>query len=144
MFLGTVPMGLVTITSNICQLGTNAFDLGLWPTFVALGLWCFCAIFSIVIAVGVPWSIITFQKEHRFEGTTAALLLPIVPPITVAAVGSVLAEVLLEKHSTLAFTVLVISYMELGVGLPLALMVLVIYLQRLILFKAPPREVIVS
>jgi tellurite resistance protein TehA-like permease len=123
MFLGTIPMGLITITSNICQLGSTAFDLGMWPTFVALGLWFVCLILSTLVAVGIPWSIVTYQKEHRFEATTAALLLPIVPPITAAATGSVLTEHLLERHPTLAFVVWNLSYIQLGIGLPLALMV---------------------
>ena len=123
MFLGTIPMGLITITSNICQLGTTSFDLGIWPTFIAVGLWFFCVALSTLVAIGVPWSIVTYQKEHRFEATTAALLLPVVPPITAAATGSVLTEHLLERHPTLAFTVWSISYMQLGIGLPLALMV---------------------
>lgn len=144
MFLGTVPMGLTTILVNISQLGTGAFDLGVWPSFVALGLWFLSAAVSLVIGVGIPWSIITYQKEHRFEGTTAALLLPIVPPVTVAAAGSVLIDQLGAQYPTLALTILVVSYLQLGIGLPLALMVQVLYLQRLILFKAPPREVIVS
>lgn len=137
-------MGLITITSNICQLGTTSFSLGIWPTFAALGLWFFCCVLSTIVAIGVPWSIVTYQKEHRFEATTAALLLPVVPPITAAATGSVITEHLLERYPTLAFVVWNISFMQLGIGLPLALMILVLYLQRLILFKVPPREVIVS
>ena len=123
MFLGTIPMGLITITSNISSLGTNSFGLGMWPTFAAVGLWFFCCILSTVVAIGVPWSIVTYQKEHRFEATTAALLLPVVPPITAAATGSVLTENLLANHPTLAFVIWNISYMQLGIGLPLALMV---------------------
>jgi tellurite resistance protein TehA-like permease len=144
MFLGTVPMGLITITSNVCQLGTYWFHLGMWPTFVAVGMWFFCCFLSTVVAIGVPWSIVTYQHGHRFEGTTAALLLPVVPPITAAATASVIAERLIDGYPTLAFTVMTVGYMQLGIGLPLALMILVLYLQRLILFKAPPREVIVS
>lgn len=176
MFLGTIPMGLITITSNICTLGSGisgstTFNLGMWPTYVAVGLWFFCVILSTVVAIGVPWSIVTYQKEHRFEATTAALLLPVVPPITAAATGSNLIEHLMADHPTFAFVIFVISYIQLGIGLPIALMVrkiskgdctfysnaktflslsplslqiLVLYLQRLILFKAPPREVIVS
>lgn len=123
MFLGTIPMGLITITSNICYIGTTSFDLGLWPTFVAVGLWFFCVILSTVVAIGVPWSIVTYQKEHRFEATTAALLLPVVPPITAAATGSVIVEALMQTHPTLAFVIWNVSMMQLGIGLPLALMV---------------------
>jgi tellurite resistance protein TehA-like permease len=123
MFIGTIPMGLLVIVSNISTLGTTSFGLGLWPTFIAVGLWFVCVILSTVIAIGIPWSIITYQKEHRFEKTTAALLLPIVPPITAAATGSVLTEQLMIRHPTFAFVVWNVSFMQLGVGLPLALMV---------------------
>ncbi|PWN90708.1 hypothetical protein FA10DRAFT_267153 [Acaromyces ingoldii] len=143
-FLGTYPMALVTIVSNISQLGTNSFDLGIWPTMLAVGLWFVCVVISIMTAAGVIWSVITYQTSHRFHQTTALFLLPVVPPITVAASAAVLAEALTPSYPTLAFTVMTIGYMNLGVGLPLALMILVLYLQRLILFKAPPREVIVS
>lgn len=123
MFFGCYPMGLITIVSNICTLGTTSFGLGIWPTYVAVGIWFFCVILSTIVAIGIPWSIVTYQKEHRFEATTAALLLPVVPPITAAATGSALTEHLLAKHPTFAFVIWNISFMQLGIGLPLALMV---------------------
>lgn len=143
MFLGTLPMGLITIISGIAQLGTTEFELGIGFALAASGLWWAATVISLMTAIGVPFSMMTYQK-HYFEGITAALLLPIVPPITAAATGSVLAEILMYRYPTYAFTIMVVSYLVLGIGLPLALLILVLYFQRLLLFKSPPRDVIIS
>ncbi|PWN51040.1 hypothetical protein IE53DRAFT_343002 [Violaceomyces palustris] len=143
MFLGTVPMGLITIISGIAQLGTVEFQLGHGFALAASGLWWFATALSLLTAIGVPFSMMTYQK-HYFESTTAALLLPIVPPITAAATGSVLSEILMERYPTYSMTIVVVSYLVLGIGLPLALLILVLYFQRLLLFKSPPRDVIIS
>lgn len=73
---------------------------------------------------------------------TAAWLLPIVSTIVAAASGGVVAEVL-PNHQHALITV-IISYILWGVGVPLAMVVLVIYFERLAIHKLPPREVIVS
>ncbi len=143
MFLGTIPMGLITIISGIAQLGTKEFELGMGFALAASGLWWFATALSLLTAIGVPFSMMTYQK-HYFEGITAALLLPIVPPITAAATGSVIAEIIMHDYPTYAFTIMVVSYLVLGIGLPLALLILVLYFQRLLLFKSPPRDVIIS
>ncbi|CDS01269.1 hypothetical protein [Sporisorium scitamineum] len=143
MFLGTLPMGLITIISGIAQLGTKEFELGIGFALAASGLWWGATALSLLTAIGVPFSMMTYQK-HYFEGITAALLLPIVPPITAAATGSVIAEILMHRYPTYAFTIMVVSYLVLGIGLPLALLILVLYFQRLLLFKSPPRDVIIS
>ncbi len=143
MFLGTLPMGLITIVSGIAQLGTVEFGLGMGFALAASGMWWACVVLSLLTSVGVPFSMMTYQK-HYFEGITAALLLPIVPPITAAATGSVLAEIFIERYPTYAFTIMVVSYLVLGIGLPLALLIQVLYFQRLLLFNSPPRDVIIS
>ena len=140
-------MGLVSIVSGIAQLATREFQLGIRWTLVMTGFWWLTAALSLLTSVGIPWSMMTYQ-EHFFEGTTAALLLPIVPTITVAAVGSTLCDLLIDygdgQYDVYAWTMMVVSYMLLGIGLPLALAILVLYLQRLLLFKSPPREIIIS
>lgn len=73
---------------------------------------------------------------------TAAWLLPIVAPIVAAASGGIVADILPNPQHAL-WTVIV-SYILWGTGIPLAMAVLVIYFQRLTMYKLPPREVIVS
>ncbi|EPQ27744.1 uncharacterized protein PFL1_04881 [Pseudozyma flocculosa PF-1] len=143
MFLGTLPMGLIVIISGIAQMGTVEFGLGHGFALAASGLWWLATALSLLTAVGVPFSMMTYQK-HQFSGTTAALLLPIVPPITAAATGSVLAEILMERYPAYAMVLVVVSYLVLGIGLPVALLILVLYFQRLLLFNSPPRDVIIS
>lgn len=72
----------------------------------------------------------------------AAWLLPIVSCVVAAASGAIVAKVL--PHPQYALGTLVASFVLWGVGVPLALMVIVIYLMRLMLHKLPPKAVIVS
>ena len=80
--------------------------------------------------------------ETQLSTMTAAWLLPIVAPIVAAASGGIVADVLPNPNHAL-WTVIV-SYILWGTGIPLAMAVLVIYFQRLAVFKLPPREVVVS
>jgi hypothetical protein len=102
-------MALLTIVSTVSQIGTRAFDLGLWPTLLAVSLWFLAVVLSLACAVVIPYMMMIHQR-HLLEGTTASLLLPVVPPITAAATGAGLVEILTRSHPSLAFTVLTISY----------------------------------
>lgn len=73
---------------------------------------------------------------------TAVWLLPIVSCIVAASSGAVVAEIL--PNSQYALWTTLASYVLWGMGFPLAMMVLVIYLQRLALHKLPPKAAIVS
>lgn len=73
---------------------------------------------------------------------TAAWLLPIVANVVAAASGGVVAEVLTNKQHAL-WTV-IISYILWGTGVPLAVVVIVVYFQRLAFYKLPPKQVMVS
>lgn len=75
---------------------------------------------------------------------TAVWLLPIVSPIVAAASGALVAEALVEISPEHALWTVITSYVMWGIGVPLAMMVTTIYLQRLTLHKLPPKAVIVS
>lgn len=81
-------------------------------------------------------------SERHLSTMTAVWLLPIVSCVVAASSGGIVAEILPNKQYAL-WTVLV-SYILWGIGVPLALMVMVIYLLRLTLHKLPPKAVIVS
>lgn len=95
-------------------------------------------------AFGVPFIMFT-QHKHAAETMTAAWLLPIVPLITAASVGSTMCKLLVaEDRLGYAMVTLVASYLCAGIGMLLAAAIIVLYLQRLVLHHLPPREVIVS
>jgi tellurite resistance protein TehA-like permease len=73
---------------------------------------------------------------------TAVWLLPIVPTIVAAASGGLIAEVLQNNFDSLI--TIILSYVLWGIGMPMSLMVLVLYLYRLSIYKLPEREIIVS
>lgn len=80
--------------------------------------------------------------DTHLSSMTAAWLLPIVSCVVAASTGALVADVLPNPQHAL-WTVIA-SYALWGIGVPLALMVIVIYLQRLTLHKLPPKAVIVS
>ncbi|GAA5856917.1 hypothetical protein JCM9279_003594 [Rhodotorula babjevae] len=141
LFLGCIPMGFVTIVSGIAATG---HEYGLNTLDAALVLYWISVAMSILTAFGVPFIMFT-QHQHAAETMTAAWLLPIVPLITEAAVGSTLCKLLLlEGRTTYCLTLFIASYLCGGIGMLLAAAVIVLYLQRLILHHLPPREVVVS
>ena len=83
-----------------------------------------------------------YVHETKLSTMTATWLLPIVATIVAAASGGIVAEVLPNPQH--ALWTLIVSYILWGTGVPLAMVVLVIYFQRLTIHKLPPREVIVS
>ena len=83
-----------------------------------------------------------YHKNTQLSSMTAAWLLPTVAPIVASATGSIVSEILPNPQH--ALWTLTISYILWGIGVPLAMAVLVMYFQRLTVHKLPPREVIVS
>ncbi|KAJ6084556.1 hypothetical protein N7486_011356 [Penicillium sp. IBT 16267x] len=140
MFIGTFPMGLATIINMIVLVCVPAW--GEWTRYVAWGLWIFDAVISVMTALSLPFILMAQGSETHLSSMTAVWLLPIVSCVVAASSGAIVAEVLPNPEHAL-WTILV-SYALWGIGVPLALMVMVIYLQRLTLHKLPPKAVIVS
>ncbi|KAK1150041.1 Plasma membrane sulfite pump involved in sulfite metabolism [Aspergillus melleus] len=140
MFLGTIPMGFATIINMFCYVCVPAW--GEWTRNFAWGLWIFDAVLSVVIALSLPFLLMAHGSDMQLSSMTAVWLLPIVTCIVAGSSGGIVASVLPNPQHAL-WTV-ICSYMLWGIGVPLAMMVLVIYLQRLTLHKIPPKGVIVS
>ncbi|GAA6041597.1 hypothetical protein JCM8097_007761 [Rhodosporidiobolus ruineniae] len=143
LFLGTIPMGFVTIISGIAasghEYGLNTLDAALVLYWISVGM-------SILTAFGVPYMMYT-SHTNVADKMTAAWLLPIVPLVTEASVGSTFCKLLLEQsppRTSYCLTILIASYLQVGIGALLASAIIVMYLQRLVLHHLPPREVIVS
>ena len=145
LFLGTFPMGLATII-NMC-----AFVLipkwGSWALTLTWTLWWIDAAISVAICMFLPFAIMYIHTtpNNKLQTMTAVWLLPIVSTIVASASGGIVAEYLFNAgHHTHAFWTMVTSYVLWGTGVPLAMVVLVMYFHRLTVHRLPPREVIVS
>ena len=82
------------------------------------------------------------NEQRSLDTITAAQLLPIAATIVAAATGSEMAAVLPNPQHALG--TIIACYIMWGIGVPLALTVIVMYYQRLTLHKIPSSEVIVS
>ena len=132
-------MGLATIINMIVFVCVPAW--GIWATTLAWALWWIDVGISVATCMYLPWVIISVH-ETALETMTAAWLLPIVATIVAAASGGIVAAVLPNPQH--ALWTLITSYVLWGTGVPLAMVVLVMYFHRLTVHRLPPREVIVS
>ncbi|QBR03899.1 TDT family transporter [Paraburkholderia pallida] len=134
MFLGAIPMGLAPIINGIVLFaGPN---LGDGAYAVAYPLWCFDAVLSVVVAIGVPYLMFT-EQSHAFERMTAVLLLPIVAPEVAAASAATLAP---HLPAETARAVIGAGYVLWAISVPLAFSVLTLVFFRLVIHKLPHRD----
>ncbi|KAG1450312.1 hypothetical protein G6F56_008386 [Rhizopus delemar] len=137
LFIGTIPMGLTTITN---YTALTLIDKYSWGMNLAFTLWCIEFAMTTVSCFLVPYYFIVHQV-HALETMNGTWLLPIVPAIVTAASGGLLSHYLDEPR---ALVILIISYITMGLGLFLALSIIVIYFYRLAIHKLPPKEAIIS
>ncbi|KAJ5167675.1 uncharacterized protein N7482_003269 [Penicillium canariense] len=140
LFLGTFPMGLATIINMFCFVCVPAW--GDRAAYFIWAVWIFDAIVSVLVAIGIPFLLTTSKNEIDLSSMTAAWLLPVVSCIVAAASGAIVADVLPDAQ--LALATILASYVLWGMGVPLALMIICIYLQRLMFYKLPPKALLVS
>ncbi|KAJ2893859.1 Plasma membrane sulfite pump involved in sulfite metabolism [Coemansia aciculifera] len=138
MLLGAIPMGLGTLTNSLVLI-LRPYDVSWMPT-LALALWCTDVVLSVLSFLAIPFLMISNQK-HVLESVNATLLLPVVPTIVAATGGAIVASV---QNSSIATTVVIISYMLWAMGMGIAMMLTMIYFVRLVFFKLPPKETIAS
>ncbi|PIG84386.1 C4-dicarboxylate transporter/malic acid transport protein [Aspergillus arachidicola] len=112
-------MSFATIVNMFCFVCIPAW--GEWSKNFAWGMWIFDAVLSVITALSLPFLLMAHAGETQLSSMTAVWLLPI--------------------H---ALWTVIVSYALWGIGLPLAMMVMVIYLQRLNLHRIPPKAVIVT
>ncbi|EIW72514.1 hypothetical protein TREMEDRAFT_26125 [Tremella mesenterica DSM 1558] len=134
MFWGCMPMGLVTIINMIAKVCVPAW--GWRAAQLALGLWWIDVIFSILINFGMLFYIFA-RHTHTIETVSAPWLLPIVTSVVVAASGGVVGTALLPFSPSLARSVVLISYVVWGTGVPVALMLIVLWIYRTALIGLP-------
>lgn len=128
------PDGRLHMLTGVRELG-GLYRLG-------GGLWMADAIVSIVIACCLPFILIKQMEDRELSSFTALDLFFIVAAPVASAVGATVAGVLPNPQHARA--TIIASYILWGVGIPAAMIIMVIYFQRLAMHKLPPRDVIVS
>ena len=84
------------------------------------------------------------HQSHSIDSMSATWLLPVVTLIVASSTGGILSSALGEYNVKQALDTLTVSIFMVTVGLSLAFMILVIYLQRLITYGIPPERNILS
>ncbi|KAK6359141.1 Plasma membrane sulfite pump involved in sulfite metabolism [Orbilia brochopaga] len=140
LFIGTFPMGLCTII-NMIILACLQWGDGM--LIFAWSLWWIDIAISSACCMYMPF-VIMHIHDAKLSSMTAAWLLPIVSTIVASASGALVASALIQNHPDQALWTLLTSYVLWGCGVPLAMVVLVMYFQRLALHHLPTPEVIVS
>lgn len=140
LFLGTVPMGFLTLVEMWIFVCIPAW--GLWAVYVGWAAWMLASVASVTVTVSLGVLLMSESHQHSLGTITAAQLLPIAATIVAANTGSDMAAALPNPQHALATAI--VSYVLWGMAMPMAWSVLVIYYERLALHKMPPREVIVS
>lgn len=101
------------------------------------------AALSLICALFLPFLLVIGRQEETTLSTITALqIFPVIGTVVASATAALVANVLPNNEQALA-TILA-GYILLGVGLPTAILILIMYWQRLTIHKLPPREVIVS
>lgn len=83
----------------------------------------------------------TVQRK-TLPSMTGAWLMPALPAIVASGTGSIVASVLPNPQH--AMWTVIFSYFLWGVGIPLAMSILVLLFWRLALFHVPPKEVVAT
>ncbi len=138
MFLGCIPMGLMTIVNGFILFGLPIF--GDIAVKIATFLWWFDVGLSLFSVLVVPYCMFT-RQQHDLEGMTAVWLLPFVACEVAAAGGALLFPHLSIAHG---LTILFCSLILWAISVSLALSILVIFFHRLCVHKLPPKELAAS
>jgi len=139
MFLGAIPMGLITIVNGFLTFGTAHW--GDTAVRIAADLWWADAVMALACAWFVPFLMFT-RHDHRLENMTAVWLLPIVAAeVTAGSGGLIIAHLGATPE---AATMLYISYGLWATSVLPAMGILVILFLRLVLHKLPGQDMAVS
>ena len=138
-FMGTWVISWMTLVSLTAVIVSNAYWGGKAFTIVAVVMWW----------IAVAWTMLTFlviyliltQKElTAAKNLSLAIILPAVATATTAVEGGLVAVYAFEISARLAVPMIVVSYLMLGIGLLVALLIYALWLQRLLVTGWFPGE----
>ena len=138
LYISTFVMGFHTIITMI--VNSLAPKYGYTFTSLAYVFWWISVVLSILSCVGIPFIQMTRQNIDH-QQILATFLLPVVTCIVCSSTGGAVAAFLPVDQSQICITV---SYILLGFGLPLSIIVLSSYYNRLLVYKIPTSAAIMT
>jgi len=139
MFLGAIPMGLITVVNGFVVFGIAHW--GDTAVRIAANLWWFDAAMALACAWFVPFLMFT-RQEHALKNMTAVWLLPIVAAEVTAGSGGLIIPHLGATDE--ARSMLYFSYALWATSVLPAMGILVILFLRMVLHKLPGKDMAVS
>lgn len=138
MFLGAIPMGLATIINGLIVFGVPRW--GVDAALLARDLWVFDAALAAGVGLLVPYLMFT-RQDHALERMTALWLLPVVASeVAAASAGQIAPHLGVAAATPLIYG----GYVLFALSVPLALMILTVFVLRLAQHKLPGAELGVS
>ena len=140
IFLGAIPMSLGTIVSMLSYACVEPWGSG--ACLFAVALWGMQAVSSLLCVLSLHSLFFSNDRAFYLSQLTARHLFPAISCIVASATGSAVAGIIRDPQH--ALWVVLMSYMLWGIGFPLAMMITTAYLQRLMIYKLPSQELIVT
>ena len=140
LYIAAWPMGLSQIIFMMIYVCSPIWSS--WVTYLAWAMWMLDAALSIVVSLLIPFLHMKTKAQRELSSFTALEMFPFLTCVVASGTGAVVSTALSDPQQ--AFGTVIVSYILLGISLPMALITTTIYTQRLMLQKLPPRTTIVS
>ncbi|OCF39973.1 hypothetical protein I317_06227 [Kwoniella heveanensis CBS 569] len=127
MYWGCLPMGLATIVNMVAFVCVPAW--GRKFAYLALGLWWIDVILSIAVNIGMIFVMFTRQSQTH-QSVSSTWLLPVVASVVASASGGIVSQALAPFNPSLARSTVICSLGIWGTGVPIAMMVIGIWIHR--------------
>lgn len=137
-FLGCTSMTISTLM-NFCALHWVHGREGSFRYFV-WAVWWFNSAYAIILCFGLTFLKATRHK-HSLNAMTGIWLIPIIALTVVGSSGSIMSEMLPVQYAKIT---IVTSYMMIGCAWCLIFISLTLYYARLVFYKVPPANLIVT
>ncbi|KAF4455257.1 hypothetical protein F53441_2407 [Fusarium austroafricanum] len=139
VFLGTIPVGFATIINMIVFACVPAW--GNWAANFAWALWWIDVVMAVACNLYIPHCIM------RTEGITLnqvnpSWLLPVISDIVASSSGAIVANVLPNDQH--AIWTVITSYVLWGTSVPMAIVILAMYYNRLMIHDILPDQAAVA
>ncbi|KAF5631422.1 malic acid transport [Fusarium sp. NRRL 52700] len=139
VFLGTIPVGFATIINMIVFVCVPAW--GDWAANFAWALWWIDVVMAAACSLYIPHCIMRTECI-TLDQVNPSWLFPVIADIVASTSGAIVANVLPNDQH--AIWTVITSYILWGTSLPMAVIILAMYYNRLMIHDILPSQVAVA